>query len=169
MTTSHLKIIVLKSLDKKAMSGYDLVKDIHSFTQHWKPSFGSIYPMLKDLHKTGLVEVDQVGRKKVYSITKKGRQAVKDISKSRDQIYEMTMDSLKNLELICDKKEIEFIHNLHAVMRNNFLPFKGVTKEMQEFTQIMMRMSSNDIILKREKDVKKVLKQTIIKMKKILG
>jgi hypothetical protein len=33
----------------------------------------------------------------------------------------------------------------------------------------MMQMSSNDIILKREKDVKKVLKQTIIKMKKILG
>ena len=167
MITSHLKIIVLKSLEKKAMSGYDLVKDIHNFTQHWKPSFGSIYPLLKALHNTGLVDVDNIGRKKVYSITKKGRQAVKDISKSREQIYEMTMDSLKNIELICDKKEIEFIHNLHAAMRNNFLPFKGVTKEMQELTELIMQMNFSDKYQKDEKKISKILNDTLKQLRKI--
>jgi len=166
MIKSQLKISVLKILEKKSLSGYDLVKEIHDFTQNWKPSFGSIYPLLKELLKNGLVEVNSDGRKKVYSITKKGRIFIKDILKSKEEIFNKTMDSIKNLELICDKKEIEFIHSLHTALRNNF-PFKEASHEMQELTELMIQFANDNKILKNEKRIKKILKDAINQLKKL--
>lgn len=164
---SHLKIIVLKTLDSKPMSGYDLVKDIHSTTQHWKPSFGSIYPLLKDLHGKGLVTVRVSGRKKLYTITPKGRQALKDIFKTKDKIYDITMNSLKGLESICSKKELEFVHKLHSNLRCNFMPFKEVTNEMQQLAEIIMNMSDANKISKNEKRIKSILNEAITKLEEL--
>jgi len=169
MIQSHLKIIVLKSLEDKTMTGYDLVKEIHTSTQHWKPSFGSIYPLLKDLHEKGLVSVKVSGRKKLYSLTPKGRQAITDIISSKERMYNITMDSLKGLESICNKKDMEFIHRLHSSLRNNFMPFKGVTNEMHELNEIIIRMSDSGVLDKNEKNIKKMLNDSIIKLKKIEG
>lgn len=166
MIRSHLKIIVLKSLEKKPMTGYDLVKEIHASTHHWKPSFGSIYPLLKDLHKTNLVTVKISGRKKFYSLTIKGKQALKDIFKTKDRIYDITMEGLKGLESVCTNEEIEFIHKLHMALRTNIMPFKEVTSEMQKLAQIMITFSESGIITKNEKKIREILNDTIIRLKR---
>jgi DNA-binding PadR family transcriptional regulator len=167
MIKSHLKIIVLKSLEKKAMTGYDLVKEIHSSTHHWKPSFGSIYPLLKDFHEKGLVSVKVSGRKKVYSLTTKGKQTLKDIFKTKDNIYNVTMEGLKGLESICNKEEIEFVHKLHTALRTNLMPFKEATSEMQKLAEIMIKFSESDTIFKNEKKIKEILTDTITRLKKL--
>jgi DNA-binding PadR family transcriptional regulator len=167
MIKSHLKIIVLKSLENKAMTGYDLVKEIHSSTQHWKPSYGSIYPLLKDLYKNELVSVKISGRKKLYSLTAKGKKTLKDVFKTKDQIYDITMEGLKGLESVCGKEEIEFIHKLHAALRTNLMPFKEVTSEMQQLAGLMINYSENGIIAKKEKQIKEILKDTIKKLKRL--
>jgi DNA-binding PadR family transcriptional regulator len=169
MIKSHLKIIVLKSLEKKPMSGYDLVKEIHESTHHWKPSFGSIYPLLKDLHKKSLVSVKISGRKKVYSLTVKGKNTLKEIFKAKDKIYDLTMESLKGLEAVCTKEEIVYIHKLHSNLKTNFMPFKGATSEINELIEVMVRISDSNNTQKKEKKIKAILKDTIIRLKNIEG
>ena len=166
MTQSHLKVIVLRSLEKKSMSGYDLVKDIAAAT-HWKPSFGSIYPLLKDLHSKSLVSVRTSGRRKIYSISPKGRQALKDIFKTKDRIYNMTMESLKGLEAVCTPKELDFVRRLHLNLRTNLMPFKEATNEMTQFTEVMMNLADENKIAMHEKEIRQALSQTITKLKRI--
>lgn len=167
MIKSHLKIIVLKILNEKSLSGYDLVKEIHTSTQHWKPSFGSIYPLLKDLHTKKLVTINVIGRKKVYSITSAGKKKLKEILKTKNKIYDLTIEGLKGLEAICSKEEIEFIHKLHSNLKCNFMPFKEVTSEMQEIAKIMISMSDSEVLSRNENKIRKILKEAISKLKKI--
>ena len=66
MMSGYLRLIVMKTLANKKLSGYDLTKQIEKDTGTWKPSFGSIYPLLEKLLKEKLVDVEIEGRRKLY-------------------------------------------------------------------------------------------------------
>ena len=69
---------VLGMLNIMPMTGYDIKKHIEqSINYFWKESFGQIYPVLNELHKNGMINMEIVGQdgkpdKKVYSIKEKG-------------------------------------------------------------------------------------------------
>ncbi len=167
MMKSNLKLIVLKILDKKSLSGYGIVKEIHEFTKTWKPSYGSIYPILKNLRENGFLEVKEEGRKKIYRITPKGHHKVQEIIKSKEEIFDHVISNIKNLEMICDKKEINFIYRWHKNMRNNLLPFKNISKEVHELGDLLMIISASPALESHQKEIKELLTETIIKLKKI--
>ena len=66
----HLSLILLKS---GPMSGSELVEKLEEFT-NWRPSPGSIYPMLSNLQETGLIKPHDGGEAglKRFVLTKKG-------------------------------------------------------------------------------------------------
>lgn len=74
---------ILGLLAEGPRSGYDVKRDVEEILSHfWSESFGHIYPMLRRLHGRGLVKqrvISRAGRpdRKVYSITAKGRTALK--------------------------------------------------------------------------------------------
>ena len=74
---------LLGLLSRGPHSGYDLKKSIESSIGHfWRESYGQIYPNLKLLERTGHVTSElerQEGRpdKNVYTITERGREALK--------------------------------------------------------------------------------------------
>ncbi len=77
-----LKIWLLFFLNKKPMSGYELMKKVEEFTGGkvvLKP--GAVYPMLRKLVKEGLIEVVGKGKrnKSVYRITKEGGKFLRDV------------------------------------------------------------------------------------------
>jgi DNA-binding PadR family transcriptional regulator len=67
---------VLESLSKKPMSGSEIIDEIESRTDgRWKPSPGSIYPLLAWLQDNGHVKelpIEQSGMKR-YELTQSGR------------------------------------------------------------------------------------------------
>jgi len=71
---------LLGLLTIEPMSGYDLGRMVGVSIGHlWRESYGQIYPSLKKLAASGLVECKTARRKgrpdrRVYSITKKGRE-----------------------------------------------------------------------------------------------
>ena len=77
-----LAYTLLGFLNIEPMTGYDLKKNLDGSTQFfWHASLSQIYPTLKKLEAEGLTEVEVVPQegkpdKKVYSITKAGRQAL---------------------------------------------------------------------------------------------
>jgi DNA-binding PadR family transcriptional regulator len=69
-----LKFLILECLNEKPMHTYEIIKTIEKkFGGIYKPSPGSVYPVLKNLINQKLVGVDERDSKKVYYITEEGR------------------------------------------------------------------------------------------------
>jgi DNA-binding PadR family transcriptional regulator len=90
---------VLESLGEKPMSGSEIIEEIESRTNgRWKPSPGSIYPLLAWLQDNGHVKelpVEQSGMKR-YELTESGRALLaeqkKILAEQRKKIREYAKD-----------------------------------------------------------------------------
>ncbi len=74
-----LRDIVLYILAFKGeLTGAQIIDEIERWSfGFWRPSPGSIYPLLDDLEEEGLVKISRVdGVKKYYSLTEEGRRAI---------------------------------------------------------------------------------------------
>jgi DNA-binding PadR family transcriptional regulator len=74
MGRGDIRTAILTALAAEPMHGYQIIQAIEKRTLGaWKPSPGSIYPTLQLLADEGLVTAEQVGERKVYSLTDAGR------------------------------------------------------------------------------------------------
>ncbi|MCD6563141.1 MAG: PadR family transcriptional regulator [Thermoproteales archaeon] len=74
-----IKLIILVMLSKKPMSGIDIIKEIEKLSfGFWKPSPGTIYPLLKSLLEEGLIKRIGENNKKIYTLTEKGKKLAKE-------------------------------------------------------------------------------------------
>ena len=86
-----LKYSVLKLLDEKPRSGSEIMNEIETKTEgHWKPSPGSIYPLLAWLQDKGYTKEapDQEPGMKRYTLTDEGRAFLAEHVKRRKEIRE---------------------------------------------------------------------------------
>ena len=70
-----LRFLVLKMLSEKPMSGAEIIEEIETQTGSWKPSPGSIYPLLAWMFKKGFtteLPKDELGFKR-YIFTEEGK------------------------------------------------------------------------------------------------
>lgn len=76
-----LRYHVLESLNEKPMSGSEIINDIEKRTDNrWKPSPGSVYPLLAWLQDNGYVKelpADQNGLKR-YQLTQSGKKLLEE-------------------------------------------------------------------------------------------
>lgn len=75
-----LRLVILKMLQQRPRTGYDLLKDLSSRTEgRWVPSKGALYPELERLRSEGYIRVRETGprSKKTYAITPKAAQMLK--------------------------------------------------------------------------------------------
>jgi len=76
-------LYILHSLGNYPKSGYDLLKEIRTVTGgSWVPSKGSLYPLLHQLEKEGLIAVHTTGnrRRSLYERTEKGNAMLRTIT-----------------------------------------------------------------------------------------
>jgi len=81
-----LKLFMLKEIADLPSTGYSIIKKCEE-KLGYKPSAGSIYPMLKSLEKEGLIVAKKEGRRIIYSASKKGLQFIDGIKKIREEFY----------------------------------------------------------------------------------
>ncbi len=90
---------VLESLNEKPMSGSEIINEVESRTNgRWKPSPGSIYPLLAWLQDNGHVKelsTDQGGMKR-YEITESGRALLSEQKKIFEEQRKMMDEQRKN-------------------------------------------------------------------------
>ena len=68
-----VRIAVLALLNEEPMHGYQIMSELAERSNGaWKPSPGSIYPLLQQLADEGLVESDEADGRKVFTITSVG-------------------------------------------------------------------------------------------------
>jgi DNA-binding PadR family transcriptional regulator len=81
MGRGDIRTAILVALAEEPMNGYQIIQAIEVSTKGaWKPSPGSVYPTLQLLADEGLVSSEQVGERKVYSLTEAGKEAAAESS-----------------------------------------------------------------------------------------
>lgn len=135
-----LKIIVLKTLKKGSYTGYNLINIIKKETGFWKPSPGSIYPLMNDLLKKELVACEKKSNQKIYSLTKKGKDFYKKTESSRKKIIKEIEEGIRFLEILdADKKNIESIEMLLKIFREKRIPYKNNLEYFIMFKKNLLR------------------------------
>ena len=78
---SPLKYLVLCMLREKPMTGMDIIKEFEKTTLgFWRPSPGTIYPLLKLLEKEGFIYHEERDGRKLYRLTEKGEEVAKEVA-----------------------------------------------------------------------------------------
>ncbi|MCD6448678.1 MAG: PadR family transcriptional regulator, partial [Thermoplasmata archaeon] len=94
-----LKIFILKQLMKEEMSGYDIMKRCEEVLGY-KPSPGTIYPLLKSMERKKIIEGKREGRRIVYKLLPKGRKFMKEIMMAREEFYRKLHSQMAAMEEI---------------------------------------------------------------------
>ena len=97
----YLRLYVLETLHKQPRSGADIAGDLMRECS-WKPSPGTIYPMLRRLEREGLVESrwDTTSRPlRVYTLTERGE---RDRVELRQRLEPQLRRTLRVLQLHID-------------------------------------------------------------------
>ena len=102
------KLIVLSVLRNGPVHGYGIIKEIETKSdQCCSITPGSIYPLLRDLEKEGLIESHKSnvgGRDRVnYELTDSGRDTLKEGLK----MWEIFLDGTRNIFYDADAPEVE--------------------------------------------------------------
>ncbi len=147
----YLRYMILHVLREENLTGYQIMKRIKEFTGFWKPSPGSLYPILKSMEKEGLIK----RKDKKYEVTEKGRKVEKRLELSREKWKKSMMEFFAEageVEKEKIEKEIEKIRK------------QKIDDEIVKYIRIFMR----SIVEWKDKEaVKKFLKECIKKMRSI--
>ena len=132
MKRGALKFMILSLLQEKPMYVYEIIKSINAKTNGlYKPSTGSIYPILRGLIKQGYVKVEEKDGKKIYSLTEEGRKKFEEIKAEKDLIQnnpvkKKLVDSLFEIGLVIynnrdklDEQKVEKILNIIEGCKKN--------------------------------------------------
>jgi formylmethanofuran dehydrogenase subunit E len=163
MIRGHLKVLCLKALGEGEKSGYGLMKYIEEHMGH-KPSSGSIYPLLEQLKNDGLLALRVEGRKKVYSLTNKGKKVELEIEGKRDEMLAKFQEGFKVISALTGEDMSACEHIMEHVKKGE-MPFKEYNPELHRFRMLLFKLHAN--ASKNKKQVKKILADATQKLRKL--
>jgi DNA-binding PadR family transcriptional regulator len=88
----YIRMGVLILLNKKPSHGYEIMKEINCRTKgFWQPTAGGVYPILRDLEKSGYIkghwETQKNRRLRVYKITQSGELILRHAILKQTEIF----------------------------------------------------------------------------------
>lgn len=151
-----LRYQLLKKLNEKSMSGSEIMSELENETKgYWKPSPGSIYPLLAWLQDENLIketEQTEPGTRR-YALTERGKEFLDTETKSREQISKH-VESLGGIwygldpdvgeTLRTGREFFRAARDLHRELRRKHSrqelaearkALEGLTKQIQEITR----------------------------------
>ncbi|MEM3352142.1 MAG: PadR family transcriptional regulator [Saccharolobus sp.] len=91
-----LKYLILECLNERPMRVYEIIKSIENkFDGYYRPSTGSVYPMLKNMIEEELISVTTEGNKKIYSITEKGKMKYNEMRENYQKFFGNNFNLIK--------------------------------------------------------------------------
>lgn len=142
----YLRIATLILLNKKPFHGYEIMKEINGRTRgFWKPTAGGIYPILKDLQKSGYVESEWVVQRKrkrrTYRITEGGKAVLERALTKEGQIANSMNDLIREfMRDVLDMKTVPMPR-----IPNFFSVFLDERKEKPEDTVNVLESKRSQI------------------------
>ncbi len=104
-----VRTLILLSLYRRKRHGYGIMEDVEQVIGK-RPSAGEVYPFLRRLEEGGYVVVERdptCDRRKVYSLTDRGRKLVEDSIDRLSSIFEAIIESKLSVCVNCGVKIYE--------------------------------------------------------------
>jgi len=154
-----LRFLVLKMLSEKPMSGAEIVEEIEKQTGSWKPSPGSIYPLLASLHKKGFTKElprDELGFKR-YCFTEEGNRFL-------EKQIELGQEFIKKIEFLAPMLVAGF--NLG----DNNEKFRGSKESIKNLvkTFIFLRRNLDRVSERDANELAEIIRECTEKFEKIV-
>jgi len=166
MNINKLRIIVLRHLAHGPHTGYQLVKEIRLETG-WKPSFGSMYPLLNQLHEEELVTIEEVGKQKRYHLTEKGRQNVKEFDQQHDLLVQHMEETQQVLMRLCNVEKDPFFERVVTSLRSGKVPFREVIKSGYNLRKELARLEQQGLMTKHKEEITGIMDEATKKLHRI--
>ncbi len=166
MRTAHLREIVLNCLQQCPDSGYGIIVNIKNSTG-WKPSTGSIYPLLNQMKTEGLLGERKTKKKNIYYITTKGEETLKELKKNHEKIIEEMKKIIKILGRITGQDCIEIIEEMEKQLREGKAPFEEIFEESLRLKKNIARISKEGKMRKNADKINQILIKTNKELEKI--
>lgn len=161
----HLKTLILKLLNETPMSGSEIIADIEKIMD-WKPSCGSIYPLLNSLEKEGLAVSVLKDNKKIYSLTTKAKKELKEKVKEKKALINAMEKSYKLLESLYGF-DTALEREMLEEIKNGGMPFQEIYEESKEIKDELARLQKTKKLTKNVSKIKHILRKTALELKKI--
>ena len=132
---------LLHSLQKKPKSGYEIISEIKEKTEGtWVPSKGTIYPLLRQLEKGGLIKIKTTENrsKNIFEITPKGKKIILNVKKQGETMMKKFM-KFRNLIIDMIEEDSEVLSTMMQIQNSVFMSYKG---KKNEVIKILRRCSS---------------------------
>lgn len=165
MIRGNLRLLTLKALDKKPLSGYALMKFIEDKIGS-KPSPGSMYPLLEELQKEKMLDCKKEGRKKIYSLTKEGKDKLKIIDIHKDILIKKIDESVNMWAALTGEDIAQFKDTMEALRKGTY-SIEDIPPEVAEFKIEVARIFSQGLFKSNRKKVKELLQKTTAELRKI--
>ena len=109
----RLRLYLLKLLDESPRHGYEVIRLLQDrFMGVYAPSPGTIYPRLARLEEEGLVTHDEADGRKVYRITDKGREELRNRSDDLSDLEDEITASVRDIAREVTQDVRETVRNL---------------------------------------------------------
>jgi len=157
--------LVLRKLNERPLSGYSLAKEIEHSTGY-KPSYGSIYPLLERMAKEGLVSVHEEGRKKIYTITRKGRETD---GAFKEQHEKFLQQMISNNRMFCELSGQDPAPMLAIFerLKKGEDPLGSVNQSTMKTHNLMLLMAHDGRIKRHAKEINAIFNDAFAKLKKL--
>ncbi len=162
MTLQHL---VLQKLHEQPQTGYSLRKEMGQSTGQ-QPSFGSIYPILERLAAEGMVSVKEDGRKKVYSITIKGRAAVTGVKQQQEQMFEQLITHSRMFCAVTGNNPAPMVTMLERLKKGED-PLRGISANAIRLRDLIFTLSQQGKISRNQKEINRALEDAIKRLEQL--
>jgi DNA-binding PadR family transcriptional regulator len=120
-----LRMLILSMLSSSPKNGVEIMNEIEAATRGWwRPSPGSIYPLMEQLTKEGLVKKKDDGR---YELTDKASEDMEwsfGPPKTKPQTVEEMLDEISSY--------ISYFEELNSSDRSKIAPHKDGLKDLAE-------------------------------------
>lgn len=88
---SFLDIVILTELRKHSTNGYHIIVFIHN-RFHILLSSGTVYSNLYFLERNGLIKGEGTERRRVYTLTERGKEKVEAFINAKDKILRLVLN-----------------------------------------------------------------------------
>ncbi len=127
-----LEPIILGLLKEKPMHGYEIIRTLEERSHGmWRPSAGSVYPILQLLEEKELVTGQEEHGKKVYSLTNKGESEAQTCHTHHHHTWGARIHAGKHF------KDLRHVIRESALLLKQ-IAFTGTEEQMQEVKTIVL-------------------------------
>lgn len=164
----HLKFYILRLLSEQRRTGYGLMKAIEDETGFWKPSAGSLYPLLTMMREAGLIcEIEETEGTSRWQITDEGRDTYAQAAETKRELLDSMRRSLVVFAKVFDAAPIESFAELLTTWNEGSMDFNSLGSLFTDLHDSLWGLPS--LSSEQEKQVQEILRDAIAAIERIRG